>query len=242
MYKAFYGVECFSAPRGACNLFCIQGRRCIVTPSGPRCVPTPTCNDLKCPAGKVCKQDDTNKAASCVSYQADSPGNGCTPTSCPPNQKCVVQTGTRVVCIPTQTCSTLRCGAGTKCYPGDSNDDAQCVPYSTCTTTLCDSNSRCVEGNGVADARCVPIAVCTTPCLAGTVCRKGRCVTTCDQKGALVQTPGAYRTLEVSWDAMRLHLHDYIGAFLLHRRRNPGANYPIDVSIEEKVECRILKE
>ncbi|EYC14147.1 hypothetical protein Y032_0041g366 [Ancylostoma ceylanicum] len=169
------------APLRACNLFCIQGRRCVVTPSGPKCLPTPTCNELRCPVGQVCREDDPNLAATCVSYQADSPDNGCTPTSCPPNQKCVVQTGTRVVCIPTLTCSTLRCGAGTKCYPGDSNDDAQCVPYSTCTTTSCDSNSRCVEGNGFSDARCVPIAVCATPCLSGMVCRKGRCVTTCDQ-------------------------------------------------------------
>ncbi|WKY12044.1 hypothetical protein Q1695_003534 [Nippostrongylus brasiliensis] len=146
------------SPRVACNLFCMKGLTCVVTPNGPRCQ----------------KPYAMNQPLSDI-------GQGCTPTSCPPNQKCIIQVGKNVVCIPTLTCGTLRCGPETKCYPGDSSTDAQCVPYSTCDTLLCDSNSRCISGNGVADAQCVPIATCANTCIGGTICRKGRCVTSCKQ-------------------------------------------------------------
>ncbi|CAJ0589494.1 unnamed protein product [Cylicocyclus nassatus] len=49
----------------ACNLFCIQGRRCQVTPAGPRCVPIPMCAELTCPSGQTCRQDDLDLPAMC---------------------------------------------------------------------------------------------------------------------------------------------------------------------------------
>ncbi|ETN72713.1 trypsin Inhibitor like cysteine rich domain protein [Necator americanus] len=183
----------------ACNLFCIKGKRCVVTSSGPKCLPSPTCEELKCPVGQVCKQDNENYAASCARVQSDNPLGVCTPNSCPPNQKCIIQTQQNTICIPTLTCATLRCGPGTKCYPGDSSNDAQCVPYSTCSNTPCDSNSSLalfvengsitmessLEGGPGRDARCVANVggfvgrnaasfdaprPCTLACAIGTTC------------------------------------------------------------------------
>ncbi|KAK6758696.1 hypothetical protein RB195_016114 [Necator americanus] len=38
----------------------LMGKRCVVTSSGPKCLPSPTCEELKCPVGQVCKQDNEN--------------------------------------------------------------------------------------------------------------------------------------------------------------------------------------
>ncbi|RCN33758.1 hypothetical protein ANCCAN_20402 [Ancylostoma caninum] len=118
-------------PHGVCNLFCIRGRRCVVTPSGPRCVPTPTCNELRCPIGKVCKQDDPNLAASCVSNQsgpstsyADEPilpvRHAACNLFCIRGRRCVV-TPSGPKCLPIPTCNDLKCPVGKVCKQDDIN-------------------------------------------------------------------------------------------------------------------------
>ncbi|VDL75049.1 unnamed protein product [Nippostrongylus brasiliensis] len=140
------------------NVLCAPDNpRCVESPTGPRCVPVKSCTQTVCPDGQHCEQPVPTQTLAKAAHQH------------------------RALLIRSALYKWERCGPETKCYPGDSSTDAQCVPYSTCDTLLCDSNSRCISGNGVADAQCVPIATCANTCIGGTICRKGRCVTSCKQ-------------------------------------------------------------
>ncbi|KAL6743301.1 hypothetical protein Aduo_016355 [Ancylostoma duodenale] len=259
--EKFKDAQCIpdtTAPHGACNLFCIQGRRCIVTPSGARCVPTPTCNDLKCPAGKVCKQDDTNKAASCVLYQAGGSqcflnalwlekGGAGSDARCIPNLGGFV--GRNAASFDSPSDCPLSCGGGTKCVMAANGPT--CMRGRSCDDINCPRKTKCLQNSITQEAVCVPTATCDVldcrdgyQCIAGGANEDAQCVPfdTCDT----LLCPPNTRCIETDTGAQCSQttgcdsLHCYVGTRCIDT--DAGSHFlPPDEADRIQVQCRLAK-